>query len=430
MIFVYSHTVTNRLIYTLDVIFKNVLKMEYQLVDLETFKTDTSHAKLNYSGLDLENCVQVSPNNLLFDQRIENQEIKVDWIDQVPYFFKTSKNSTFEYDILASTFYMTSRYEEYLPSGLDTHNRFQAKNSLAYKNDFLEIPVVNIWAVKLKNALSSKFPFTEFLTQEFKHIDTFDIDIAYSYRGKNKLRFLLSSILSILKIDREEIKNRCHYFIKKRKDPFDVYDKISSSSNKIFFFLLGNYGKYDKNISHKSTVLKNLVQKLSSENEIGIHPSYGSHKSLKQLSKEKKRLEFISQKKTLKSRQHFLKFSLPETYENLISIGIKEDYSMGFASQVGFRAGICTPFLFYNLEKDRVTELIIYPFQVMDGTLNEYLKLSPNEAIEKINKIISEIKKVNGTFISLWHNSSLSEQKKWNGWTEVYEKLIKSASKK
>jgi hypothetical protein len=404
--------------------------VEYQLVDLETFKTDTSHGKLNYSDLELENCVQIVPHNLLFEQGIEMQETKIDWVHKTPYFFKTTENVNFKYDIIASIFYMTSRYEEYLSSTLDVHDRFQAENSLAYKNNFLEIPVVNIWANELKNSLYDKFPFTKFPTQEFKHIDTFDIDIAYSYKGKNKLRLVLSSALSILKLDGKEIINRYQYFIKKRKDPFDVYDKISPQSDKIFFFLVGDYGKYDKNISSKTSVLKNLVQLLNKKNEVGIHPSYGSHKSVNQLSEEKNRLEFISQKKVFKSRQHFLKFSLPETYENLISIGIKEEYTMGFASQVGFRAGICTPFPFYNLEKDEARELIIYPFQVMDGTLNEYLKLSPNEAIEKINKIISEIKKVNGTFISLWHNSSLSEQKQWKEWTEVYVKLISSASKK
>ena len=430
MIFVYSHIENNRLTYALDVIFKNVLKVKYQFVELETFKNDTSHAKLNYSNLELKNCLQIIPHNLLFENKIQNQETKIDWIDEIPYFFKTSEKTTFPYDILASSFYMISRYEEYLPSSLDIHKRFQAENSLAFKNGFLEIPVVNIWAIQLKESLLKIFPTFKFPIQEFKHIDTFDIDIAYSYKGKSKLRLLLSSFLSILKLDSEEIKNRVDYFIKKGKDPFDLYDKISSTSNKIFFFLIGNYGEFDKNISHKSSALKNLIQHLSKKNKIGIHPSYGSHKNLKLLLEEKNRLESISQKKITKSRQHFLKISIPETYEKLISIEIEHDYTMGFASQVGFRAGICNPFPFYNLKKEEARELIIYPFQVMDGTLNHYLKLNPNEAIEKINKIISEIKKVNGTFISLWHNSSLSEQKNWKGWTEVYNKLIELSLKK
>ena len=428
MIVVYSHIVSNRLSYTLDVIFNYVLNVKYKIVDVETFKIHTSHAKLNYSDLDIENCISINPHKLLFEEEIKNPVLNVDWNNNLPYFFKTSENATFKYDILASVFYLISRYEEYIPSELDIHDRFQAENSIAYQNNFLEIPIVNHWAIKLKNELLLKFPDTKFPIKKFKHKDTFDIDIAYTYKGKNKFRLLLSTILSILKFDRKEINNRYNYFIKKEKDLYDIYNKLST--NKIYFFQIGDYGKYDKNISHSSSAMKNLINTLNQKNEIGIHPSYKSNNNLKILTKEKKRLESISKETVVKSRQHFLKLSIPKTYKNLILTGIKEDYTMGYASKVGFRAGICSPFPFFNLEKNEKTELIIFPFQIMDGTLNEYLKLTPSEAIEKINKIINEIQTVNGTFISLWHNSSLSEQKHWKGWTIVYEKLLDLTTRK
>ena len=68
------------------------------------------------------------------------------------------------------------------------------------------------------------------------------------------------------------------------------------------------------------------------------------------MKKEKNRLEGITNMQTKRSRQHYLRFSLPETYQQLIDLEIEEDYSMGYASHVGFRASTCTPFYFYDLD--------------------------------------------------------------------------------
>ena len=100
---------------------------------------------------------------------------------------------------------------------------------------------------------------------------------------------------------------------------------------------------------------------------------------------------------------------------------------MGYPSQTGFRAGTCTPFHFYDLRKEAETPLVIYPFQVMDRTLKDYMKLRPAQAINKINEIIGEIRAVNGTFISIWHNDTFSDAGEWQGWLEVYENLLRAA---
>ena len=145
------------------------------------------------------------------------------------------------------------------------------------------------------------------------------------------------------------------------------------------------------------------------------------------LNKELRTLSFITGGKITKSRQHFLKIHLPGTYNNLSAEGITEDYSMGYASHPGFRTGTCTPFYFYDLLNDRETSLTIYPFQIMDRTLKDYMHLSPGEAIEKIGKIVKEIREVQGTFITIWHNDSFSDSREWEGWLEVYKKLLQFA---
>ncbi len=100
---------------------------------------------------------------------------------------------------------------------------------------------------------------------------------------------------------------------------------------------------------------------------------------------------------------------------------------MGYASETGFRAGICDSFLFYDIDQDAVTPLRVHPFAVMDGTLQNYKNISADNAPAHLKQLIDEVKAVNGTFISLWHNQSLSNLDEWTGWRAVYEEMIELA---
>ena len=142
---------------------------------------------------------------------------------------------------------------------------------------------------------------------------------------------------------------------------------------------------------------------------------------------EQSRLQKIVMREISKSRQHFIKLSFPSTYRQLIDADITDDFSMGFSGEIGFRAGICTSFYFYDLERETETRLRIHPFAVMDATLRYYMKIMPAEALSYVGPIIKEIKAVNGTFITIWHNESISNKKPWEGWRGVYEEIIKAA---
>ena len=119
--------------------------------------------------------------------------------------------------------------------------------------------------------------------------------------------------------------------------------------------------------------------------------------------------------------------ALPKTYERLINLGIQEDYSMGYAQQVGFRASVAQPFYWYNLKTEQKTSLQVFPFQLMDVTFNTYLKQAPEAILEQAGPIIQNTKAVGGHLISIWHNSSLCEAWQWKGWREAYEAVIKAA---
>jgi len=216
-------------------------------------------------------------------------------------------------------------------------------------------------------------------------------------------------------------------------DPYHTYELMHDlhkryKINVIYFFLLGEYGENDKNVSVDNRNFQSLIQSLADYADAGIHPSYGSNIKDGRLQKEVQLLTKILKREVTKSRQHFLKIRLPDTYRKLISVDIKEDFTMGYAGNIGFRAGICSSFYFYDLDQEVQTPLLIHPFAVMDATFRYYLKVNPEQVIDLIKPLIEEVKAVNGTFISLWHNESLSENHIWKGYRDIYEELLKIAA--
>ena len=427
MIYIYTQENTPRLRYTLDVLFKTILLVDYQIVDKQLFNENIDSPRINYSDIEIANTIWIKPNSLLFEKDIKRQDIKSTFINGVPYFYKTSEQADIKYDILASSFFMLTRYEEYLSFNPDKHGRFLAKESVAYKENFLLIPVVHLWAEKLKLEVVKAFPNYEFPVKTFSQINTIDIDIAYMFKGKSFYRFFGGFLKALLSLDKQEIKARWRS-LNKTKDPFDTYDTIQELQQKskakiLFFIQVGKYGEFDKNLALNKT-MKSLITKLSGFASIGIHPSYASNSSFDKLEKEHQDLSNVLGTRVTKSRQHYLKMSFPETYENLIKLGVTKDYTMGYPDYIGFRAGMATAFPFFNLETNTQRPLQITPFQVIEGALKDYMALSPKEAKLLIGEIKKSIKEVDATFVSIFHNSSLTDKGEWQGWLDVYEDVV------
>ena len=191
---------------------------------------------------------------------------------------------------------------------------------------------------------------------------------------------------------------------------------------------MSEYTTFDKNISFGNINYKLLIKNVADYCKVGIHPSYFSLKNELKIKKEKKRLEQIVNFPITKSRQHYLRLDLPETYQNLVDLEIKEDYTMGYASHYGFRAGTCTPFYFYDLDHEIQTPLKVFPFAVMDGTLKDYLNFTAKRSYDTILKLANEVKKVDGTFITLFHNESVGGTGRWKGWKTLYENIMRELS--
>ena len=158
MLLVYTHKITPRLTYTFKHICKRILGIEVSFTSkVEDFIAHNS-LKMSYAKQPLSNELFIRSNDLLFEQGLSDLDIHVQKWDNTKGFFATGERSDLPFDIFAASFYLLSRYEEYLPHVNDAYGRFMAKDSLAYNNKFLNQPVVDIWAYKLKDVLKKRFP--------------------------------------------------------------------------------------------------------------------------------------------------------------------------------------------------------------------------------------------------------------------------------
>lgn len=429
---IYSPTVTPRIKYIFNFIFREVLVCDFEFTSIAADFIHSNYPKISYANLPLGDELFFNSTSLLTNHTIEPVEIIETFFgdQRVPF---AVENSALPFDIFAASFYFLSRYEEYLPFEADEHNRFPAEKSLQHKLDILKTPVVDGWALILKNILLKKYPSLAFGKRKFTFIPTIDVDRAYHFRSSGLLKNTTRILKAVANLNAERIVNIIKTGLG-QADPFDTYEYLAEIHQKyelkpLFFFLLARQGheEFDQNIHPEDEAFKELISNVAQKAQIGIHTSYASNTETKKISEEIKTLEQIINKKVDSSRQHFLKIHLPRTYLKLIKAGINHDYSMGYASQVGFRAGTCTSFFWYDLQLEKQSHLKIHPFAVMDVTLQQYLKLNPTQAIQKIEELMASVKLVDGTFSSLWHNESLSETGKWKGWKAVYEEMLKNS---
>ena len=429
MFLIYTIKSTKRLKYVFELIFEHILGLPIVYTqDKNTFLKSDLY-KLNYSSTPFDDVLYFKHVNLLFENEVESQKIVVRTYNNKPaFFFHDDEKSIFPFDPFALIFYLVSRYEEYTANQFDEHGRFSAHQSLAFQYSFLHQPLVNQWVLEIKKILKSRYPNLQFKNQEFQFTPTYDIDYAWSYKYKGLLRTIGASARDFIK-NKTQFKQRIQTLRGKAKDPYFTFDYLNELHQRfdfkpIYFFLVGKRGQYDKNTSIRKKAFQRLIYKIGQQYQIGLHPSYASNSTFKKLEQEHNALEKFSKQSIANSRQHFLKLSFPSTYRNLIRLGIEKDYSMGYAAQVGFRASIASSFYWFDLEGNEKTDLQIFPFQLMDVTLKNYLKLSPKQAIETATIIIENTKAVDGQLMTLFHNNSFCEQEDWEGWRAVYEEIL------
>ena len=370
------------------------------------------------------------PHGLLFENSIQQQALKTEGWRNTKIFF-TTNGSDLPFDILAASFFLISRYEEYLPHEKDMYGRFAHTNSLAAKNDFLDLPVINCWAMELRRILQRKFQSLICHRRTFQFHPTYDIDMAWTYLHKGWIRNATGFAKSLIHGQWGQVSKRVDVLTNKRPDPFDVYEWLDAlhirySLKPYYFFLLSEDPKgYDTNIDPYNKAMKDLVSYHSMGYPVGIHPSWQSGDNSKLLQQEISLLEKIKGKKVRASRFHYIRFDLPGGYRKLIEAGIKDDFSMGYGSINGFRASVSTPFEWYDLEKDEQTSLVVHPFCWMDANSHYEQKYTPAQAYPELKKYHEIIKQTEGEMSIISHNSFFSDEPEFEGWKNLYEIFLR-----
>jgi hypothetical protein len=423
----FTDFVSPRLKYIVEHILRYMLGFDVLFTqNVDEFST-YSGPKICYSHNKAKNSINIKPHSLLLDNnKIKQSFAFFEW-RSLPVFFLTDEEELVPFDIFAASFYLISRYEEYLPFVSDKHKRFPAEVSLAFNNSFLRIPLIDLWVMELKDVFKKFYENLKFNQTNFKYIPTIDVDNAYAYKHKGLFHSALAALNSIIKLNFKDIAHRLNVHLGYRRDPYDTYDNLfqifNADDSVIWFVLGGKRNKFDRNIPLNNPRVKLLLRTISNKYHMGLHPSYASSINDELMQNEKNQLEGILGRNVKKSRQHFLRIEFPQTFRRLVSIGVEEDFSLGYPNHIGFRASTCTPFNFYDLDQEKELPLKIIPFQVMDRALLIETKGDALEAIRLTLNLAKEVKNVGGTFVSVWHNESLSGVNEWEGWDNVLHRI-------
>ena len=445
MLLIYVPKLTNRVGYTLNVVMRDILKTDFAITtDAEVFDSHEGArlcyapqpvfcAKDNTGGLPYP---YIKATRLLLETSIEEQNPHCFEYEGTKVLFPVfGQHTALPFDPLASIFYMLSRYEEYLPHHRDEHGRFLVTESIAYQHGFLQTAVVDRWAMMVREVVLQHYPDTVFGTRTYTFVQTVDIDAAYCYLHKGVFRTTLGILRDgIRRRDPQEVKRRIRVLRKLETDPYDTFDYILEQSQRLarhskllFFALMGDYGIYDKPASFHNNDFRQLLQHLGDYAKIGVHGSYYSADEPERLGREIERLADILHRPIVRNRYHFLRFTLPTGYHNLVRNGIAHDYSMGYPELPGFRCGTCTIVPFFDLNSNQEYDLMLHPFMAMDTTFQKYMELTPEQAIEQYHALIDEVRTLGGTFSCIFHNQNLCEDFGWEGWRKVYEDVIEFA---
>jgi hypothetical protein len=425
---VYSKSINPRIEYAVKLVFGVVLGIDYSIIDQKENFQKQEGIKINYSGDNFDSVLKIMPFGLLEEHSVRKQEINISMWHDLPVFFQ-SDTIEIPFDLFSSVFFLVTRYEEYLPFKPDQHGRFEADQSLAWQGKFLRLPIVELWCIELAKHLGIADKCPNIQSNNYSFRLTVDIDFPWRYLNKGLL-------YTAGKLGRDLITFRLKEFIyhflvllKKKPDPGNSYHALTEMEKRLghsirYFIFCRKRDTFDRNLTVGSKQFEKLLQQLDGKKNIGIHPSYASSDNLSLMVEEISYLSKVLNRKIESSRQHYLRLFFPTSYRNLIYQGVLCDYSMGFASHTGFRAGIARSFNFFDLTEEKETKLRIFPFQVMDRTLLSYLSLTPDEAINEYEYYTNCIRSVGGEFICLWHNDSVCDLGEWKGWKDVFEKMV------
>jgi hypothetical protein len=426
MLLVYTQKITPRITYAFRHICTRILGIEAQFTSaIEAFVAHNG-PKLSYGKQPLGSEMFIHSQGLLIQQGFESIDIVIkDWED-TKCFFSSISNSAVPFDIFSASFYLMSRYEEYLPHLKDAIGRFPYTQSLAHREGFLQQPVVDIWAYKFKNILLESFSDLVFPHKKMKIHNVIDASQPFAFVQRGFLRAVMGFSSDLWKMKMRSIITRSQVLMTLRKDPYDTFNWIintarRSVSKHTFFFRLGDSSDYKEGMNTKRLKFKLLVKFISDYKEVGLIFSSETLVDYEKVKNEKERIEEMTNRILMSSMNAHYMVNLPAIYRNLVELEVERDFTMVYENEVGFRAGTCTPFLFYDLDSETKTPLIIHPLAF---TTNAFENKYDSEINKTFKKMYNSVDKVNGTFSAVFSNRDFTSSEKNKIWRSIFSEKL------
>jgi len=349
---------------------------------------------------------------------------------------RIGRTVVFECDLVASALFLLCRWEETVLSARDEHGRMPFTESVSYRQGFLERPLIDEYALVLREWLKGLLPGWVPAAGRFSVKLSHDIDVVFPF---SSMRGAARLIAGDLVRRRDPVRAwstarlaALQCVAPRRTTYYEGIFRLAAISRRhemasAFYFMAAKPGPYDSAYDPSSRLVRDAIRKLEDLGfEIGFHPGYETFANPERLAEEKSRLDAVLGRSRYGGRQHYLRFRVPDTWRHWEQLGLAYDSTMTFAGHEGFRCGTCHAYYPFDIEADRVLGVRELPLVVMDGTLRQYRALHPVEAQARVLELARRCHEVEGTFSLLWHNSSLSGE--WSSWGLDYEAMVTSLS--
>lgn len=453
MIFVYigeNNKFQKQIRYTFKTIF-NILGIEFEFIE-SLNKVLQEDIIINYGQkiYSKKNFINIKSGKLFTNKYLSLQsmpDIPLRRYNEMPILYQEDNKEIYvkfqkEYittniDIIQSIFFMITCYEEaifFQNIKKDKCGRFPPSQSLAVREKFFNIPIVNEyieWLFKWikylncnynKKSLWGDYEFTACLTHDV------DRPLKYTYPLSKDIKRLKHTNIHVARdIVLHTLKN-----IDYKYDSFNTFDYIRKvekkyNFNSSFYFMTGGETNYDNNYKLYDPMIVDLIKKLEFDNcEVGYHYSFNASENYDLRKYEKELLDKQVKNKSYGGRNHYLRFRAPQSWVIGEKTGLLYDTTLGYNNIIGFRCGLCTPYKVFDIFENKELDIWEIPLIIMDSALKngKDITFSINDITKQITKYIDIVKKYNGTFTFLWHNSSFNEPR-WKGSKRVYEYVLK-----
>ncbi|MCX2494194.1 hypothetical protein OQX63_11975 [Pedobacter sp. PF22-3] len=414
---IFSNILTPRIKYIFNFIFKDILKAEVEFTGNSQYFLQSEHIKISYGDEALGEEIFFKSTPLLFSNKLE--EIKPKTISfgeyQVPF---PVDRSALPFDIFAASFFMISRYEEYLHQR-NMEGAFKASKSYQHKWRLLHKPIIDEWALILKSIIKKKHPNFKFQEKKFQHQPTIHFSMLTHFPEGflNRAKFIFSAAFKKENNYMKAKFDRATGVGINNEEVLEQVEEIfaSKKSNPLYFI--------DFPDVPMDYIRTDRISKTLNNQSVGLlRPCASNKQKMTEIKEELVKLKKIHPNLIKLTSQQLDTLKFPICYLNILNSGITSDYSMGYENVMGFRAGTCTPFNWYDLQLEKVTPLVVNSYCLTDHILQF---LTREEATKEIHQYIDAVKVVNGTFYSSWNLKSLSDYPKYKKLKSLFEEMLR-----